>query len=189
MIRFRIDPDKAIFTGQHDKHGTPVFSNDWVCFYEPERESQTHRGDNIPQGSYTEPLEPKITRIVDRVVFDPENAMFTLESKKVNREYGFSFNHLVDQANMQVSVFELKEIFAGGWSALERYWNDEDGDFQYLVAEYGERFGFSTESELAELLTGLEVIQNPGKEKEFIPMRKQYNLSIDQLITSEDLPF
>lgn len=179
MKRYRISNEQTVFTGQHDKNGNPIFSGDWVRYYLPRRHTQTHTDPYC-----VEPLEPYIEERYSRVEWvESESGFYFHDSDSI----GTGWNDFVVKCQDQKHESELCDAFE---CHSKNYWSAEDGDFQYLVEEYGERFGFETEKQLAWLLTGVEVVDGEPETKHEKPRKqKRYNIPLESLVRKLDLPF
>jgi len=120
-------------------NGFPIYEGDILKIRRPFRLTQTHYGNNIPQGSYTEPLEPAIKEEFLSVSF--HGGCFVIGDPSLG-----------DLLCWQLGSYDKE-------SAIELFrsaeWEGEDGDLAYLLDNYK----FDSEKELLNSL-GTRVVGN-----------------------------
>jgi len=127
-------------------HGKRMYKGDIIKMFVPSRSYQTHYGDNIPQGQYTEPLEPEILEYVNKIIFS--NTSFRLSDKNfITRTVSNCLDDVEELFN-SITKENIHEFFN---SRLED-WND---DLEYLL----EKYKLKNEAELLSLF-GMKVVGN-----------------------------
>ena len=114
------------FTSFLSKNNEEIYCGDIIYCLQPYRTTQTHHGDNIPNGSYTEPLEPSIKSNGGTVVF--KDGCFQIETDNNNFCPIFYFQDNWDLQSIKYAIEYRKDD--SDW-----FENPEEGDLQYLITE------------------------------------------------------
>ena len=142
------------FTGLTDKNGKNIFDGDkftfWVCY----PTTQTHTGDNIPNGSYTEPDETQFLKLEAEVYWDEDRAKWSFSILgKVPYQFSQYFNFgWYDEDTLPIinrSSYSLEYI-------KEYYGYDEISDEEWQ--EYLSDIGFASEQEMMKEVNQIEVV-------------------------------
>ena len=137
------------YTGLLDKNGKRIFEGDTVLYKIPYRTTQTHVGDNIPNGEYTEPMEPGIKIMEGDIYF--ANGMFYINNEERATDIPMVW------MDTEWTIEGIKEAISWTRQTADWFEDPEEGDLQYLIKEVAK---VNDESELLKYLSGLEVIGN-----------------------------
>lgn len=141
------------YTNLKDKNCKEIYEGDIIKINQPERTTQTHTGDNIPNGSYTEPLEANIKTIIDEIVWDKENALFKFGNNEDPLPLGWVIKEYTNSN-------EANQAFGGHWN-VDKYWPE---DLEYLLEE----FKLKDLNSLLKHISGCEVIGNIYENPELV---------------------
>ncbi len=131
----------GMFSGFSDKHGNDIYSGDDIYCLQPYRTTQTHTGDNIPNGSYTEPMEPGIRHRGGTVVF-VDGCFQIQEERDISPMMFYQTDWDLESIKQSIE-----------WRKQDSDWfeDPEEGDLVYLITEVAK---VKDETELINYLNG-----------------------------------
>lgn len=151
------------WTGLMDKNGTGIFEGDVVKGYWIETEYQTHYGDNIPLGSYTEPCGVIAKTVIKPVIYS-HNSFTTTPYVSINDRDAFEeycYNPCL-LSGWQVHTRETLEqiIFPKPYHRQNEKETDES--FLEVAVDIAKDLGFEISSveDFISKMNGIEVLGN-----------------------------
>ena len=145
------------FTGLTDKNGVEIYEGDIVVIPSIEIEYQTHTGDNIPNGSYTEPIGCTLNYNQGIIVL--QDAMFQIDFDGHFQPLFWSIENIWDKetALNTLDLTRNQDLFNPDYSqALE--------DLDYILEESI----YNSLEEMFEDLSGVKIIGNIHENPELI---------------------
>jgi hypothetical protein len=145
------------FTGRTGKNNVKIFKGDRILFWVCYPTTQTHTGDNIPNGSYTEPDETQFLQLEAEVIWDEDSAKwgFSILSKP---PYQFShyFNFCWFDSDKLLPIIDRASYSLEYIKGSYGYEGMSDDEWKELLSDVG----FTTEQEMMNEINEIEVIGN-----------------------------
>lgn len=153
------------FIGLNDKHGKDAYEGDIIRFYELDIEYQTHEGDNIPLGSYTEPCGIIALKQEKQVVYHRNKFTTYVQDEEEEHHYEYcplEFDDVYDRDRLNTIFYPRpygreKEVLS-------------DEDFLQVCKDVASDLDFeiATIEEFIEKINGFEIIGNIHQNAELL---------------------
>lgn len=147
LARFSIDKRWEIVsshlgTGFTDGLGDEIYCGDTIKFRRLTRLTQTHSGDNIPNGHCVEPMEMTIEDVAGEVVYEDGMYLVTMEksSEFGTQNCNIPLTYLIDSYDEETIVDTVRVSSSNSFSLFETLKDDTEianQEIAELIIDYG----------------------------------------------------
>jgi hypothetical protein len=123
----------------------------WLCY----STTQTHTGNNIPSGSYTEPDEPQLIKVRAQVIYDEDRLVWSF-SLLSELPYQLHNAFLWQSGDDLLPIIGRAPYCAEEVKSIIADFNVSDEDYLELLQDYG----FESEAKLMATINTIDIIGN-----------------------------